>query len=67
MWLRAGSGILLCAVGAVFMLQGTNVLHGSGMSAQGKWTVIGAIVVAVGLVLIAMAARSWRHDSGGPD
>ena len=61
MWLRGGLGILLCAVGTVFVLQGTNVVRGSGMSGEGKWAVIGAVLVAVGLVLLALAVRSWRH------
>jgi hypothetical protein len=65
MWLRVGTGVALCAVGAVFVLQGTNVLHGSGMSGEGKWGVIGAVMVALGLLLLAAAARSRRSGSTG--
>jgi predicted tellurium resistance membrane protein TerC len=60
MWLQAAFGVLLCAVGTVFILQGTNVIHGSGMSGEGKWAVIGAVVVAIGLVCLAWAARQRR-------
>jgi uncharacterized membrane protein YidH (DUF202 family) len=65
MWLRAGIGILLCAVGTVWILQGTNVIHGSGMSGEGKWGVIGVIVVIVGLACFAWAAR--HHRRGTPE
>jgi hypothetical protein len=65
MWLRVGTGIVLCVVGAVFVLQGTNVLHGSGMSGEGKWGIIGAVMVAIGLLLLALAARSRRTGSTG--
>lgn len=61
MWLRGSLGILLCAVGTVFILQGTNVVKGSGMSGEGKWAVIGAVAVAVGLVFLALAFRSYRQ------
>jgi hypothetical protein len=37
MWVRGVIGIVLCAVGTVWILQGTKVIHGSGMSGQGKW------------------------------
>jgi hypothetical protein len=60
MWVRAGIGIVLCAVGAVFILQGTKVIQGSGMSGQGKWAVVGAVVVVVGLACFAWAARHHR-------
>ena len=63
MWLRAGVGVLLCAIGAVFILQGTNVIHGSGMSGEGKWAVIGAVVVVVGLAFLTWAARHRRNDT----
>ena len=52
MWVRAVTGIVLCAVGTVWILQGTKVIQGSGMSGQGKWAVIGAVVVVVGLACL---------------
>jgi hypothetical protein len=60
MWVRAGIGIVLCAVGTVFILQGTKVIQGSGMSGQGKWAVVGAVTVVVGLACFAWAARHHR-------
>jgi hypothetical protein len=63
MWVRAGIGIILCAVGTVFILQGTKVIQGSGMSGQGKWAVIGAVVVVAGLACFAWAARYHRKST----
>lgn len=56
MWSRGIVGLLLCAVGALWILQGTNVIHGSGMSGEGKWGVIGVIVALAGLGCITWAA-----------
>jgi hypothetical protein len=61
MWSRGIPGIVLCLVGAVWIAQGTNVLHGSGMSGQRMWAVIGVIVALVGVALLAFA---WRARLG---
>ena len=50
-------------VGAVWIAQGTDVLHGSGMSGQGQWAVIGGIVAFVGLALLVW---TWRIRTGRP-
>jgi hypothetical protein len=63
MWVRAGIGVVLCAVGTVWILQGTKVIQGMGMSGQGKWAVIGAVVVVVGLACFAWAARQRRKGT----
>jgi hypothetical protein len=63
MWIRVGIGIVLCAVGTVFILQGTTVIQGSGMSGQGKWAVVGAVVVLLGVVCFAWAARHHRKGT----
>jgi hypothetical protein len=63
MWVRAVIGIVFCAVGTVWILQGTRVIHGSGMSGQGKWAVIGAVVVVAGLACFALAARNHRKGT----
>ena len=57
MWGRAVIGVLFCLVGAVWIAQGTNAVHGSFMSGHGQWTAIGAVVVAGGLALLVWA---WR-------
>jgi hypothetical protein len=60
MWVRAAIGIVFCAVGTVWILQGTKIIQGSGMSGQSKWAVVGAVFVAVGLACFAWAARHHR-------
>jgi hypothetical protein len=41
----------------IWIAQGTNALHGSGMSGHGEWTIIGAILLAVGVALLFQARR----------
>jgi hypothetical protein len=65
MWVRAVIGIVLCVVGTVWILQGTKVIQGSGMSGQGKWAIIGGVVVTVGLTCLVWAARHHRKDTTG--
>ncbi|TAK14135.1 MAG: hypothetical protein EPO32_03025 [Anaerolineae bacterium] len=50
-------GILLIFVGAVWFLQGINILPGSFMTGQIQWAVYGALAAALGLGLIARARR----------
>jgi hypothetical protein len=57
-WIRGIAGVVLCAVGAVFIDQGVGELHGSPMSGHHQYAVLGIVVVAIGLVLIGLAVRS---------
>lgn len=61
MWIRGIAGAVLCLIGAVWILQGTDALGGSGMSGHGQWAVIGAVLVLIGLALLAWA---WRVRRG---
>lgn len=45
-------GALLIIAGGVWFLQGINVIPGSFMTGQTKWTVYGALTVIVGLFLM---------------
>ncbi len=49
---------LLTIVGAVWILQGINLLPGSFMTGQIQWAVYGAITSAVGIGLFIIAKRS---------
>jgi uncharacterized membrane protein YidH (DUF202 family) len=60
MWSRGIAGVVLGVVGIVFILQGTNVMHGSGMSAHGQWTVVGVVLIVLGLASLAWAAARRR-------
>ena len=57
MWSRAMSGFFICVVGVVWIAQGTNLLHGSGMSGHGLWAILGALALVVGAAFFVWA---WR-------
>ena len=52
-------GLLFCAVGAVWILQGIGVIQGSFMTDQRIWSVAGFISFVVGVRFILRGAR--RH------
>ena len=56
-WTLMALGVLAVVLGGLWTLQGLDVLGGSVMSGVSMWAVIGPIVAAVGLVLIAMGVR----------
>jgi hypothetical protein len=51
-------GSLLVLVGAIWFLQGINVLPGSFMTGQIRWAVYGGIAVAAGIALLLRANRT---------
>jgi uncharacterized membrane protein HdeD (DUF308 family) len=57
MWIRGIVGVVLCLAGAVWIAQGTNALHGSGMSGHGVWAVVGSFLIVIGIALLVWA---WR-------
>jgi Mg2+ and Co2+ transporter CorA len=56
-WARGVVGVVLCLVGIVFFLQGVNVIHGSGMSGESGYAVLGGVMVVVCLALLGWARR----------
>lgn len=50
-------GVLAVLVGAVFIGQGTNVIHGSSMTGHGGYAWLGGVLVAIGLGLLVGARR----------
>ncbi len=50
-------GILLVIVGAVWFLQGVNILPGSFMTGQTQWAVIGGAALVLGLGLTVYGNR----------
>jgi hypothetical protein len=58
MRLRMVIGVVLFLLGAVWFLQGINVLGGSGMSGQGFWAIAGIVVLAIGVKLLRSARRA---------
>jgi hypothetical protein len=57
-WLPMVLGLLAIVVGAVWTLQGLNVLTDSMMSDDRTWAVAGPVVALVGLILVVVGVRS---------
>lgn len=57
MWIRGVVGVVLSVLGIVWILQGANVLHGSGMSGHGGFAVLGAVVLVIGAAAVGWAVR----------
>ena len=53
-------GTLLVLMGAIWFLQGINILPGSFMTAQIRWAVYGGIAVLAGVALLVVAHRRRR-------
>jgi drug/metabolite transporter (DMT)-like permease len=60
MWIRGIAGIVLCAIGVLWISQGSGAMHGSGMSGHGQFALLGVAAVVVGAALLVWAARV-RH------
>jgi hypothetical protein len=56
-WVGRIIGVLAVIIGIVWLLQGLNILGGSGMSGQFIFVVIGAIVAVIGVILVAASSR----------
>jgi hypothetical protein len=54
-------GSLLVLSGAVWFLQGINLLPGSFMTGQIRWAIYGGIAVALGIALL-LGANRLRKD-----
>jgi hypothetical protein len=64
MWVRGIVGIVCCLAGLVWIGQGTNVISNSKlMSGHGQYTLLGVVVLLVGLALIVWAARIRKAHS----
>ena len=51
-------GIILAIFGAIWFLQGANILLGSAMTGSPFWEVTGALTIVVGLAIIAYSLKS---------
>jgi hypothetical protein len=61
-WVRAIGGVLLTLVGLLWILQGMNVIGGSGMSGHGQYAVLGIIVALIGIWLLQGAIWVRRRS-----
>ena len=53
-------GVVLVLVGAVWTLQGANLLGGSFMSGSRLWLVIGLVALVAGIWLVVRSVRARR-------
>ncbi|MBK5288925.1 MAG: hypothetical protein JJE46_10700, partial [Acidimicrobiia bacterium] len=61
--MRRVVGVVLVVVGAVWLLQGLDLLGGSSMTGNTFWAVVGAPVVVVGVVLLWSTSRSRSRNA----
>ena len=62
-WIRGIAGVVLCALGAVWIAQGSGAMNGSSMSGHGQFALLGAAAVIVGVVLLIWAVRIRRRQA----
>lgn len=55
-------GLVAVLVGAVWALQGSGVIGGSGMSNSPTWLVIGIVVALAGLAVTVLGTRGGRRQ-----
>jgi hypothetical protein len=55
-------GVILAAIGLVWLLQGVDVLGGSAMSGSPLWATVGPIVLVIGLALIVVGVVRRRRS-----
>jgi hypothetical protein len=55
MWVRGVLGVALCLVGAIWIGQGTDAIHGSSMSGHGQYAVLGSVFFLLGVALLVWA------------
>lgn len=56
-WLAVAFGVILVLIGAIWTLQGANLLGGSFMTGSRTWLVIGLIVLVAGVALLVRSLR----------
>ncbi len=64
MWARGVGGALLVLIGIVWILQGFNVIRGSGMSGHVQYAVLGLVAILFGGWLLS-AIRPTKPGSTG--
>jgi hypothetical protein len=58
LWVVAG--VVLTLMGLLFTLQGVGVVEGSSMSNTTTWSILGPVIVLVGVVLASVGFRGRR-------
>lgn len=55
-WLVIG-GVLIALVGLLFTLQGVGVVTGSPMTGTTLWSILGPVIMVIGVVVAAVGMR----------
>ncbi len=63
MVIRGLVGLVLCALGGIWIAQGEGAMKGSSMSGHGRYAVLGVVTVLIGLAFLAWAWRVRRRSS----
>jgi hypothetical protein len=63
-WFLITLGCLLILVGGVWALQGLNVLTQGAMAGHTRWTLIGGVLAAAGIVLVVVGALRRKPVRG---
>ena len=66
MWLRGLPGLIISALGVVWLLQGVDVLHGSAMTGHHQYAVLGVVAIVLGAALLVLAERARRRRVSTP-
>jgi drug/metabolite transporter (DMT)-like permease len=61
-WLLNIIGVILILVGIVFFLQGINILLGSFMSGEPLYSLLGILLVVVGMIILAFTNRRSKGE-----
>jgi hypothetical protein len=61
MWIQAVIGAVFVLVGGIWIGQGAGWIHGSFMTGEAVWLIIGVAVVLAGLWLLAGVRRARRR------
>jgi hypothetical protein len=64
--IAGGLGLLLIVVGGIFLGQGGGLIGGSFMTGGGRWRVIGVVMIAFGICLLAAARYRDRGSACTP-
>jgi len=55
------AGVVLVLLGLLWTLQGLDVIQGSSMSGTTTWSIIGPVVLLVGVLVVAVGIRGRRR------
>ena len=58
LWVVAG--VVVGLVGLLWTLQGVGIIEGSSMSGTTTWSIVGPIVLLVGVVIMSVGIRGRR-------